>query len=88
MIVRLRKDPDESVFDEIVGSKDPTVFTVFLEDSVSLIGTGLAFLGILLGSSLDSPYFDPAASILIGLLLGSIAVFLGERGRIALGLSN
>ena len=28
-----RKEPNESTWDEIIGSKDPTVFTVFLEDS-------------------------------------------------------
>jgi cation diffusion facilitator family transporter len=26
-----RKDPDESTLDEIIGSKDPTVFTIFLK---------------------------------------------------------
>jgi hypothetical protein len=31
-----RKDPDESTWDEIIGSKDPTVFTIFLEDSAGL----------------------------------------------------
>ena len=41
-----RKDSDESVWNEIIGSKDPSVFTVFLEDSASLLGTALAFLGI------------------------------------------
>ncbi len=34
-----RKDPDESTWDEIIGSKDPSVFTVFLEDSAGLVGT-------------------------------------------------
>jgi len=33
-----RKDPDESTWDEIIGSKDPTVFTVFLVDSAAIIG--------------------------------------------------
>ena len=40
--LRRRKDPNETVFDEIAGSKDPTVFTVFLEDSAGLIGDFLA----------------------------------------------
>jgi cation diffusion facilitator family transporter len=40
-----RKDPDESIWDEIVGSKDPSVFTVFLEDCAGLVGTFLAFAG-------------------------------------------
>ena len=66
-----RKDPDESLFVEIVGSKDPTVFTVFLEDSAGLIGTVLAFLGIFLGATFHNPYLDPVASILIGTLLAA-----------------
>src|SRR2546423_12940755 len=70
--LRSRKDPTESVFDEIIGSKDPTIFTVFLEDSAALIGTFLAFLGIFLGQTFHSRYFDPAASILIGLLLAAV----------------
>lgn len=81
-----RKDRDESILDEIIGSKDPTVFTVFLEDSVSLIGTILAFFGILLGKLFHNPYFDPAASIAVGLLLISVAILLGrETGALLVG---
>jgi cation diffusion facilitator family transporter len=81
-----RKDPTESVFDEIVGSKDPTVFTVFLEDSAGLIGIALAFLGIFLGATLHNPYMDPLASILIGILLAGVAVLLGrETGALLIG---
>lgn len=84
--LRHRKDPGESVFDEIVGSKDPTVFTVFLEDTAGLIGTVLAFLGIFLGHLLHKPYLDPAASILIGILLAAVAVLLGrETGALLVG---
>jgi cation diffusion facilitator family transporter len=77
--LRLRKDPDESVFDEIVGSKEPTIFTVFLEDSAGLIGTGLAFLGIFLAIAFHNPYLDPVASILIGILLAAVALLLGRE---------
>ena len=81
-----RKDPDESTWDEIVGSKDPTVFTVFLEDSAGLAGTFLAFLGIFLGRMLHNPYLDPIASIAIGLLLAAVAILLGrESGALLLG---
>jgi cation diffusion facilitator family transporter len=84
--LRSRKDSDETVFDEIVGSKDPTVFTVFLEDSAGLVGTFLAFLGILLGGVLNNPYFDPIASILIGILLAMAALLLGrETGALQVG---
>ena len=81
-----RKDPDESTWEEIVGSKDPTVFTVFLEDSAGLAGTFLAFLGIFLGRMLHNPYLDPMASIAIGLLLAAVAILLGrESGALLLG---
>lgn len=81
-----RKDPGESTWDEIIGSKDPTVFTVFLEDSAGIVGACLAFLGILLGHAFKSPYFDPAASILIGVLLAVVAFFLGrESGALLIG---
>ncbi len=81
-----RKDPDESTWDEIIGSKDPSVFTVFLEDSAGLVGTAIAFLGIFLGHVLRNPYLDPIASILIGVLLGAVAVLLGrESGALLVG---
>ena len=84
--LRRRKDPTEGVFDEIVGSKDPTVFTVFLEDSAGLIGTVLAFLGIFIGATFHIPYLDPVASILVGILLAGVAVLLGrETGALLIG---
>ncbi len=81
-----RKDPDESTWDEIIGSKDPTIFTVFLEDSAGLVGAGGAFLGIFLGRAFKNPYLDPVASIVIGLLLAAVAIFLGrESGALRVG---
>jgi cation diffusion facilitator family transporter len=81
-----RKDPHESTWQEIIGSKDPTVFTVFLEDTAALIGMALAFLGIFLSHLLHKPFIDAAASILIGVLLSVIAVFLGrESGALLVG---
>lgn len=81
-----QKDPEEGVWDEIIGSKDPTIFTVFLEDSAAIVGAVLAFLGILLGRVFDNPYLDPIASILIGLLLTAVAILLGrESGALLVG---
>lgn len=62
-------------------SKDPTVFIVLLEDSTALFGLLIAFLGIFLGQHFDSPYFDGAASILIGLLLCLVAFFLASETK-------
>ena len=84
--LRAQKDPDESTWEEIIGSKDPTIFTVFLEDSAGLLGAFLAFLGIFLGRLFKNPYLDPAASIVIGLLLAAVAIFLGrESGALLIG---
>jgi cation diffusion facilitator family transporter len=84
--LRARKDPNESTWDEIKGGKDPTVFTVFLEDSAGLLGVLLAFLAIFLGRQFNNPYLDPVASIVIGLVLAVLAVFLGrESGALLVG---
>jgi cation diffusion facilitator family transporter len=81
-----RKDPDESTWQEIIGSKDPTVFTVFLEDSAGMAGTALAFLGIFFAHVLGHPYFDALASIFIGILLAGVAALLGrESGALLVG---
>lgn len=77
--LKSRKDPGENIWEEIRGSKDPTIFTVFLEDSAALVGILLAFLGIWLGDLLQQPYLDPLASILIGVLLAMVAVVLGRE---------
>ena len=80
------KEPDETTWQEIIGSKDPTIFTIFLEDIAGLVGTALAFLGIFLGHRLHNPYLDPAASILIGIVLGAVAVLLArESGALLVG---
>ena len=57
-------------------AKDPSLFTVVLEDSAALIGLLLAFLGTLLGHVTGNPYFDGIASVLIGVLLACVAVLL------------
>lgn len=81
-----RKDADETIWDQIIGSKDPSVFIVFLEDTAGIIGALVAFFGILLGHTLKNPYFDPSASIAIGVLLGSVALILGrETGALLVG---
>jgi cation diffusion facilitator family transporter len=57
-------------------TKDPSTFTVLLEDSAALLGLIFAFVGIFLGSQLELPYLDGAASVLIGLLLCGVAVLM------------
>ncbi|WP_437486341.1 cation diffusion facilitator family transporter [Sorangium sp. So ce1014] len=62
-------------------SKDPTTFTIVLEDSAALAGLAIAFLGVWLGHSLGNPYLDGAASIGIGLVLAAVAVFLARQSH-------
>ena len=57
-------------------AKDPSLFTVVLEDSAALTGLLLAFLGTLLGHLTGNAYFDGAASVLIGVLLAFVAIIL------------
>ncbi len=60
-------------------SKDPSLYTVVLEDSAALLGLVFAFLGIYFGHMLNNPYLDGMASIAIGILLMSVAWFLAHR---------
>lgn len=57
-------------------SKDPTMFLVVFEDTAALVGLVIAFFGVLLGQQLEAPYFDGIASIIIGLMLASMSLFL------------
>jgi cation diffusion facilitator family transporter len=62
-------------------TKDPTAFMVLFEDSAALLGLLVALVGVTLGHLLDNPYFDGAASIVIGLILAAVAVLLAYESR-------
>jgi cation diffusion facilitator family transporter len=57
-------------------AKDPSTFTVVLEDSAAMLGLVFAFLGVFFGHLLENPYLDGAASVIIGMLLMSVAFVL------------
>jgi len=57
-------------------SKDPSLFTVLLEDGAAMLGLLIALAGVFFGHLLGIPQLDGLASILIGLLLMSVAIFL------------
>jgi cation diffusion facilitator family transporter len=71
----------QSLLRAIQSSKDPTTFTVLIEDSAALAGIVAAFLGIYLGHALDNPYLDGAASVVIGLILAAVAILLVYESR-------
>jgi divalent metal cation (Fe/Co/Zn/Cd) transporter len=62
-------------------SKDPSLYTVVLEDSAAMLGLIFAFLGIYLGHMFNNAYLDGIASIAIGLLLMSVAGILASRSK-------
>lgn len=57
-------------------AKDPSTYTVVLEDSAAMLGLVVAFLGVFFGHLLRNPYLDGAASIVIGVLLMAVAFVL------------
>ncbi|MCX8007747.1 MAG: cation diffusion facilitator family transporter [Coriobacteriia bacterium] len=60
-------------------SKDPSLYTVVFEDSAALLGLIVAFAGVFLGHLFENPYFDGAASIVIGLILMGVAWLLAAE---------
>lgn len=65
----------------IKASKDPSLFTVVFEDSAAMLGLAVAFLGVLLGQITGSPYFDGAASVIIGIILAGVAWLLARESK-------
>ncbi|MDQ6873412.1 MAG: cation diffusion facilitator family transporter [Gemmatimonadota bacterium] len=64
------------VIEQLRRSKDPSLFTVVLEDTADLAGIALAFLGVWFSHRLGMPYLDGVASIAVGLVLGVVALVL------------
>lgn len=69
------------VIKTIRASKDPNTFTVLFEDTAAMAGLLVAFVGIFLAHLFQNPYLDGVASIGIGLILASVAVFLAYETK-------
>lgn len=70
-----------SVWERLRTSKDPRVFVPVAEDTAALLGIVVAFFGILLSRQLGMPVLDAAASIVIGVILAGVAIFLAWETR-------
>jgi len=75
------KGAGKSLWQRVRDSKDPRVFVPVAEDISALAGVVVAFLGIFLARALNIPALDAAASIVIGVILAGVAIFLGYETR-------
>jgi cation diffusion facilitator family transporter len=65
-------------------SRDPSVKMVLFEDTAALAGIAIAAAGIALHQVTGQPFWDPAASILIGLLLIAVAAWMAHDAAVLL----
>jgi cation diffusion facilitator family transporter len=72
---------DLGILKAIHRSKDPTTFIVVFEDTGALLGLLIAFCGVFFSQLLRNPYIDGIASIVIGLMLGLMSVFLAYETK-------
>ncbi|HEX5539278.1 MAG TPA: cation diffusion facilitator family transporter [Methylophilaceae bacterium] len=77
----LAKKGKFTLWQSIRRSYDPSSFTVLFEDSAAMVGLAAAFLGVYFGQKFGNPYFDGAASIVIGITLCVVALLLIRESK-------
>jgi cation diffusion facilitator family transporter len=71
----------KSWWQALTGTKDATLVIVLLENGAAMAGLIVAAIGLALSQVTGNPHFDGAASIVIGLLLGLVAIFLAREAK-------
>lgn len=72
---------EKGVIEAVREGKDPNTFVVLFEDLAAMLGLLVAFIGITLGHLTGSAYFDGGASIVIGLILAGVAIWLAYETK-------
>jgi cation diffusion facilitator family transporter len=81
-LIEFRKQKGEyGYFEAVRRGKDPTLFVVLFEDSAAMLGLLVAASGIALAELTGIAYFDGAASVVIGLILGATAIWLAYETK-------
>ncbi|MDR7251288.1 cation diffusion facilitator family transporter [Nocardioides sp. BE266] len=73
------RDADVSRATFLDTTSNPTLRAVFFEDAAALVGIVIAVSGLALHQATGQPVWDAIGSILVGLLLGFVAVYLLRR---------
>ena len=68
-------------FKAIRTSKDPPAFIVLLENGAAMAGIIAAAVGLLLSQLTHNPFYDGAASVVIGVILGLTAMLLAYESK-------
>jgi cation diffusion facilitator family transporter len=76
-----RRKGNETLLEFIRASKDPTVFTVMLEDISDVAGQVIALLAIFLSVKLHNPVYDGVGSIAVGLVILAVSFVLSDESR-------
>jgi cation diffusion facilitator family transporter len=72
---------DLSWFQAVRQSKDPPAFIVLLENGAAMAGIIAAAIGLFLSEMTGNPFFDGAASVVIGVILGFTAALLAHESK-------
>ena len=70
-----------SWFQAVRQSKDPPAFIVLLENGAAMAGILVAAAGVALSQATGNPFFDGAASVVIGLILAVTALVLAIESK-------
>ena len=68
-------------FEAIKRSKDPPTFIVLLENGAAMAGIIAAAIGVFIAQVTKNPFYDGAASVLIGLILAFTALLLARESK-------
>jgi cation diffusion facilitator family transporter len=68
-------------FEAIRRSKDPPAFIVLLENGAAMAGIVAAAIGLALSQLTHDPFYDGAASVVIGIILGFTAALLAYESK-------